>query len=133
MKTAINVLGGSGGGGGVTGDTMLNFNFASKPNINQKIIIPLAQGIVITFPTDLEGSIGIAQSAAIAQADFDVQKNGSSVATVRFAASGTVPTFICAADFTIDGDSGDNIALVAPAIQDTTLASISISLKGVRS
>jgi hypothetical protein len=132
MGTSINMLGG-GGGGGITGDTMLTFNFASKPNINQKIIIPLAQGIVITFPTDLEGSIGIAQIAAAAQTDFDVQKNGSSVATVRFAASGTVPTFICAADFTIDGNSGDNIAIVAASVQDTTLSSISISLKGIRS
>lgn len=87
----------------------------------------------LTFSAALAGSSGIALIAATAQTDLDVRKdattsaNGTSVGTIRFAAAGTVPTFIAASGFTLTG--GTNwLSVWAPATPDATLANISASL-----
>lgn len=87
----------------------------------------------LTFAAALAGSSGKALTAATAQTDFDVRKDattsadGTSVGTIRFAAAGTVPTFIAASGFTLTG--GTNwLSVWAPATPDVTLASISASL-----
>ncbi len=51
---------------------------------------------VCTFAAALAGSVGTLDVAATAQTDFDVQKNGVSFGTMRFAAAGTVASFIAA-------------------------------------
>jgi hypothetical protein len=91
----------------------------------------------ITFAAAISGSAGKALTAATAQTDFDVRKNattsanGTSVGTVRFAAAGTVPTFIAASGFTLTGGS-DWLTVWAPASADATLADIGIDLAGTR-
>ena len=92
----------------------------------------------LTFAAALAGSSGKALTAATAQTDFDVRKDattsatGTSVGTMRFAAAGTVPTFIAAAGFTLTG--GTNwLTVWAPATPDATLANISASLYCTRS
>ena len=83
-----------------------------------------------SFPSGLTGSQGYALTAATAQTDIDVQKNGSSVGTVRFAAAANTATFIAASP--ISFVAGDRLHLVAPASQDATLADVMISFKGTK-
>ncbi len=91
----------------------------------------------ITFASTLTGSSGKALTAATAQTDFDVRKNattsanGTSVGTIRFAASGTVPTFIAASGFSLTGGT-DYLTVWAPATPDATLADIGVTLYGTR-
>ncbi|MGW8177404.1 MAG: hypothetical protein ACWGQW_01190 [bacterium] len=84
----------------------------------------------VTFPASLAGSVGTAETAATAQTDYDIQKNGSSVGTMRFAAAGSTASFIFATSQSFT--SGDKLQLVAPATLDTTLADISLTLSGSR-
>jgi hypothetical protein len=91
----------------------------------------------LTFAAAISGSAGKALTAATAQTDIDVRKNattsanGTSVGTVRFAAAGTVPTFIAASGFTLTGGT-DYLSFWAPATPDATLANFGISLYGTR-
>ena len=84
----------------------------------------------VIFPASLTGSQGKAGTAATAQTDFDIQKNGSSVGTMRFAASGTSATFIMASQQTFA--AGDILKVVAPVTPDATLANITFTLSGTR-
>lgn len=100
--------------------------------------VPTASAIVtqypfprtVEFPSSLTGSQGKAGTAATAQTDFDVQKNGSSVGTMRFAASATSATFIMSSATTFS--AGDILKVVAPGTPDATLANISFALAGVK-
>lgn len=84
-----------------------------------------------TFPSGLTGSVAKAGTAATAQKDFDLKKNGTSFGTMRFAASATAATFIAASAtaFAI----GDVLTVTAPGSQDSTLANIAVNLVGFRS
>lgn len=84
----------------------------------------------VSFLSNFSGSGGKAKTAATAQTDFDVKKNGTSVGTMRFAASATSATFIAAS--AVDFVSGDTFELVAPATPDATLANIGWAFKGTR-
>ncbi|MGH8520137.1 MAG: DUF2793 domain-containing protein [Gammaproteobacteria bacterium] len=84
----------------------------------------------VIFPSGLTGSQGKAGTAATAQTDFDIQKNGSSVGTMRFAASATSATFIMASQQTFA--AGDILKVVAPATPDATLANLTFTLSGTR-
>lgn len=83
-----------------------------------------------TFPAAFTGSKGKASVAATAQTDFDIQKNGSSIGTMRFAAAGTVPSFLGAGG---SFAAGDELSVVAPGSPDATLATIRFTLLGTRS
>jgi hypothetical protein len=91
----------------------------------------------LTFSAAIAGSSGIALTAATAQTDIDVRKNaatssgGSSVGTIRWAAAGTVPTFIAASGFTLTGGT-DYLSFWAPATPDATLANFGASIYGTR-
>lgn len=82
------------------------------------------------FPSGLTNSRGVAGTAATAQTDFDLKKNGSSVGTMRFAAAATTATFIMASQTTFA--AGDVLTVVAPATPDATLANLGFSLAGTR-
>lgn len=84
----------------------------------------------VIFPAGLTNSQGTAGTAATAQTDFDIQKNGSSVGTMRFAASGTTATFIMSVATTYA--AGDKLKVIAPASPDATLASVNFTLAGTR-
>lgn len=84
------------------------------------------------FPGNLSGSEGYGKTAATASTVFDVKKNGSSVGSITFAASGTVPTFLTTSGAAISLASGDRLEVVAPATPDATLANISFTLAGNR-
>lgn len=80
----------------------------------------------VTFRVTLTGSHAQASTAALAQADFDVLKNTVSVGTIRFAASGTIATFIMASATSFA--PGDRLEITAPNPQDTNLADIDFML-----
>lgn len=84
------------------------------------------------FPGNLSGSEGYGKTAATASTVFDVKKNGASVGSITFAASGTVPTFLTTSGAAISLASGDRLEVVAPATPDATLANISFTLAGNR-
>lgn len=67
-----------------------------------------------------------AETAATAQTDFDLQKNGSSFGTIRWAASGTVATFVSVTNTTFA--AGDTIEIQAPGTADATLANLYFTL-----
>lgn len=84
----------------------------------------------VIFASGLSPSQGVAGTAATAQTDFDIQKNGSSVGTMRFAASGTVASFIMGSQTTFA--AADKLTVVAPGTPDATLAKVSFTLSGTR-
>jgi hypothetical protein len=84
----------------------------------------------VSFPASMTSSKGVAGTAATAQTDFDLQKNGSSFGTMRFAAAATTATFIAASSTSFA--AGDILTVVAPASPDATLAGIGFSLAGTR-
>ena len=86
--------------------------------------------VAADFPSGLTGSQGKSEAAATAQTDYDIQKNGSSVGTMRFAAAASSATFIMASatSFAV----GDKLQIVAPGTLDSTLSDISVTLKGTR-
>jgi hypothetical protein len=90
--------------------------------------VPVARAV--TFPAGLTGSIGKASVAATAQTDFDVQKNGTSVGTIRFASGSASATFIAASVITLA--AGDLVSIIAPATPDATLANVGLVLTGTR-
>jgi hypothetical protein len=81
-----------------------------------------------TLPAGLTGSRGHASTAATAQADFDLRRNGSSIGTVRFAAGSQTASFMLASAASLA--EGDRLELLAPNPQDATLADLTILLKG---
>lgn len=84
----------------------------------------------VAFPASLTNSQGVAGTAATAQTDFDVLKNGVSFGTIRFAAAGTSATFIAAGSSSFA--AGDVLTVIAPGTPDATLADISFTLAGTR-
>lgn len=77
----------------------------------------------ITFPSGMTLSQGKGGTAATAQTDFDLQKNGSSFGTMRFAAAGTVASFIAASATSFA--AGDELRVISPGTPDATLADLS--------
>ena len=84
----------------------------------------------VTFVASLTGSYVKAGTAATAQTDFDLKKNGSSIGTVRFAAAGTTATYVSISSSS--WAAGDILTLVAPASPDATIADLWGTLVGVR-
>lgn len=84
----------------------------------------------VTFPVDLTGSQGDAETAATSDTNFDLQKNGVSFGTMTFAAAATTATFTCASGASFS--AGDVLTVIAPGTPDATLADIGWMLKGVR-
>jgi hypothetical protein len=85
---------------------------------------------VVTLPAGLIGSQAYAQVAATAETVLDVQKNGSNVGTITFAASGQTGTFAMASETTLS--AGDRLAIVNESPADATLAGVSLTFAGTR-
>jgi hypothetical protein len=102
--------------------------------------IPTASAIVVRVPVaravgfvaDFVGSYGKASAAATASMAFDVQKNGSSIGTITFAAAASTATFTTAAGAAQTLAAGDVLSIIAPATPDATLADPGFVLAGTR-
>jgi hypothetical protein len=80
-----------------------------------------------TIPTNFTASQAKASTAATASSVFTIYKNGSSIGTFTFAASGSTAAFSGAGASVV---AGDLITIVAPGTQDATLANIAFTLAG---
>jgi hypothetical protein len=115
----------SGGSGTIPYDVGCTWN--GKPPASTVLVrVPLPR--TVDFPTSLAASKGVVDTAATAQTDFDIRKNGTSFGTMRFAASATVATFISSAGASFA--AGDVLKVVAPASPDSTLAGLGFCLAG---
>lgn len=103
------------------------FSIEAAPTASQ-VLLRFVADRAITLPASLTGSRGKAGVAATAQTDIDLQKNGVSAGTVRFAAAGTVPSFIAAAPIALA--AGDVLTAIAPGTPDATLAQFGVTLAG---
>ncbi len=100
---------------------------AGQPSAEEVLLrVPIARRT--RMKVDLAGSQGVAGAAATAQTDFDIRRNGTSFATMRFAAAGSVADFIAATETVLE--PGDVLSVVAPAAPDATLADIGFTLAG---
>lgn len=140
---AVNSVGSSTNTAGInltpsTGTTPFGFAFGPKTPVASKILAAFDTPIAWTMPvslTDSQGTIVASDTAAAAapsaDTDFDIQSPpGSSIATMRFAASSLTATFINAV-----GDSipiGQMLYIVAPAGLNGMTGAIAGSIKGTR-
>ena len=100
---------------------------AGQPSAEEVLLrVPVARRT--RMKVNLAGSQGVAGAAATTQADFDIRRNGTSFATMRFAAAGTVADLIAATETVLE--PGDVLSVVAPATPDATLADIGFTLAG---
>jgi len=82
-----------------------------------------------SLPSGAAGSGAKALVAATASTTFNIQKNGSTVGTIVFAAAGTAATVTISSSVSLA--VGDLVTIVAPASPDATLANLAIAVKGI--
>ena len=85
---------------------------------------------LITIPIDCAGSQGYCKITATQQTDFDIRKNDISVGIIRWLPGTNSPVFINASPILLT--VGDRLEVIASSIQDPTLASIGLTLKGIK-
>jgi hypothetical protein len=109
------------------GPYLLGLTYDGSPGAGEVI---LRQKVVLAFslPASLTGSSFYAETAANSTATFTIKKNGGSVGTLVFSASGTSPavTFSTAVSFAVN----DKLTLEAPNPADSTLADLGFTFKG---
>jgi hypothetical protein len=90
--------------------------------------------IVLARPIDFQaafaGSTGYARIAATAETILDVQKNGSNIGMVAFAAASATPTF--ALPSATSFAAGDRLGIANEDPADATLAGVSLTFAGTR-
>lgn len=100
---------------------------SDKPGVSAVVLRFVAtRGLNFAAQTNGVSAYVVAGTAANAQADFVVSKNGTQFGTLRFAAAGTVATFQSWSSTNFS--AGDVLTITAPSSQDSTLANIGLSL-----
>jgi hypothetical protein len=101
------------------------------PTASAKVLrVPVARAV--SFAANFAGSYGKASAAATGSAAFDVQKNGSSIGTITFAAAGSSATFATSGGAAQTLAAGDVLSIIAPGTADATLADVGFVLAGTR-
>jgi hypothetical protein len=93
-----------------------------------RFVAPRAIGFVANFSTSYAKS----GTAATGSTVFTIAKNGSSIGTVTFAASGTTGTWASSGGTAQSLAAGDVLTLAGPATPDATLAGIGFMFAGTR-
>ena len=107
----------------------LTYYFPGKPGA-AALLAKTIMTQTVELAIGLTGSFCTSEIASTAAKSFDIKKNGANVGTIDFAAAATTATFTFATGTTFN--AGDDIKIAGPAIQDTTLSDISLSIKGLR-
>jgi hypothetical protein len=109
------------------GPYLLGLTYDGAPG-NGEVILRQKTALAFSLPADLTGSNFYAETAATGTSTFTVKKNGGSIGTIVFSASGTtgVVTFATAVSFAVD----DKLTLEAPASADATLGDLGFTFKG---
>lgn len=97
---------------------------------NNQVLLRVKLARAVTFPASATLSQASASANATGSTTFTLKKNGSSFATVNYAASSASGTWTQAADAVFA--AGDLLEIDGPATADATLADIGITLAGVR-
>lgn len=80
-----------------------------------------------TLPANFAGSYFEADAAATAEAEFSVTKDDVEIGTITVAAAGTTATFVSAGSTVA---AGERVKIIAPSVQDATLADFTLTIKG---
>jgi len=105
--------------------------YPGAPTASAKILrVPLARSV--NFAANFSGSYAKAGAAATGSTVIDIQKNGSSVGSITFAASGSSATFTSSGGSAVSFSAGDVLGIIAPGTADATLADIGIVLAGTK-
>jgi hypothetical protein len=105
--------------------------YPGVPSASAKVLrVPVARAV--GFVANFAGSYAKAGTAATGSTAFDVQKNGSSIGTITFAAAGTSATFASSGGTSQSLAAGDVLSIIAPGSADATLADIGFVLAGTR-
>lgn len=99
------------------------FTYQGTPSESAELVVALPRACELV--AGAPNSVAIAEVAATASAEFDLQRNGSSIGTVTFAAAATTGSISVAS--TTSFSAGDRISLTAPSSQDDTLADVGIT------
>ena len=105
----------------------LSWRKEGQPAANE-VVFRHALARRVRLEADFARSVGAAGTAATADADFDVRRNGNSIGTIRFGTGATTPTFTTTAAVTLE--SSDELVVVAPASIDASLADLAVTLAG---
>ncbi len=118
---------GSVGATGATGSSYydISLTYSGTPSANEEI---LRHTVVRSFTMPTTGHNGSCGTAATAQTDFLVKKNGTTIGTIRFASSGTSSTLVSWSSST-SFTSGDVVTIVAPAALNG-IANLGLTLTG---
>ena len=114
-------------GAGQASSTVVSGYYTGKPTANL-VLQSYVFAASVTFPAGLSGTRGNAATAATTAATFNIQKNGTSVGTMVFAASANTATFTMSSATTFN--AGDVLGVVAPAMPDATLANLAWTFVG---
>lgn len=105
---------------------------AGVPTASQ-VLLKITMPRAVTLAANLSGSKPTAADvAATASTVVEVKKNGSQVATLTYAISGTVPTLATSGGAAVNFAADDILTVVCPASPDATLSGIYIVLAGTR-
>ena len=119
----------------LAGKQLIGFPCVGKPAAGEVIGFYVAE-VAFTLPANLAGSIGRALTAAAASAAWTLSQipagsaTETTIATLTFAANGTVATFSTQAAVAVAG--GDILRLKAPATADSTLSDVTFTIVGAR-
>lgn len=105
--------------------------FAPGLGTNSQILARFKLARAVTFPAGASLSLASASAAATGSTTFTLKKNGTSFATVNFAASATTGIWTQASDAVFA--AGDLLEIDGPATADATLQDVGITLAGTRS
>lgn len=123
------------GGGGGTGTPTGNANdlYCYVPGVyaNSQELSRITPSRQINFPAGLTNSVATCDTAPTGSIQITINKNGSSIGTVNFAAGATTGTFTFASGVALNG-TGDVLTLVAPTSADLTFAGASVTLWATR-
>lgn len=104
--------------------------FAPGVGANNQRLMRIALARAVKFPASAALSQAVASANATGSTTFTLKKNGTSFATVNFAASASTGTWTQASDATFA--AGDVLEIDGPATADATLADVGITLAGTR-
>lgn len=95
-----------------------------------QVLNPVPVDEAVTFAAAFAGSQATLVVAATASTVFNIQKNGTVIGTITFAAAASVGTFASTGGTAQTLAIGDILKVVAPASPDTTAAGLGYILKG---
>ena len=115
-------------GTGQASATVVSGSFTGKPTANlilQTYVFAMPAAIL---PVGLAGSWGTAAIPASGRSIFSIQKNGLNIGTMSFVAAANMATFTMSS--ATEFAAGDVLAVIAPAVPNSTLANIAWTLMG---